>query len=107
MHGDSYRDLRRITSVVQAHLEVVERALPEKTALWRPVGEPVILRPSSVEAWRYHWTGQVHIENPDFLSSRWRRRLVIQEFEPFDPDAPQGVPLADRSRLVSAHAVPL
>jgi len=107
MRGDSYRDLRRITSVVQGHLEVVEKALPETTALWRTVGEPVILRPSSVEAWRYHWTGQVRIEDPDFQSSRWRRRLVIQEFEPFDPDAPQGVPLADRSRLVSAHAVPL
>jgi hypothetical protein len=60
-----------------------------------------------VEAWRYHWTGQVRIADPDFLSSHWRRRLVIQEFEPFDHDGPPDVPLADHSRLVSAHAVPL
>jgi hypothetical protein len=107
MRGDSYKDPRHTTSVVQAYIEVVEKSLPEDTALWRPVGEPVILRPSSVEAWRYHWTGQVRIADPEFLSSHWRRRLVIQEFEPFDHNGPQDVSLADRSRLISAHAVPL
>ena len=93
--------------MVQAHLEVVEKSLSEDTAIWRPAGEPVTLRPASVEAWRYHWTGQVRIQDPDFISSHWRRRLVIQEFEPFDYIGPQDVPLADRSRLISAHAVPL
>ena len=66
-----YRAPHRTTSVVQTHLEVVEKALPKDTALWRPIGKPVTLTPSSVEAWRYHWTGQVRIENMDFLSSHW------------------------------------
>jgi len=45
MCGDSYRDPASITSEVQAQMEVVEKTLPEDTALRRPAGEFVTLLP--------------------------------------------------------------
>lgn len=107
MRGYSYRQPGHGTSHVQAHIECMDSALPETAASWRPLGEPVILKASSTETWRYHWTGQVRIDDQRLLAIRWRRRLVIQEFEPFESAGGPDVPLADRSRLISAHAVPI
>lgn len=107
MRGYSYGQSGNETSVVRAHVEYMENTLPEDAASWRPLGAPITLTPSPVEAWRYHWNGQVRIEDPGFLSQRWRRRLVISEFEPFDQTDSHDGPLADRSRLISAHTVPI
>jgi hypothetical protein len=92
---------------VQAHIEVMPAAQPESAAVWRPLGAAATLATSSPERWRYHWTGQVRIADRQFLSLRWRRRLVIQEFEPFDSGSRPELPLADRSRLIFAHTVPI
>ena len=107
MRGYSYGRSGNETSVVQAQAEYMESALSENAASWRPLGAPIMLKPSPVEAWRYHWTGLVRIDRPGFLSSRWRRRLVIMEFEPFHQTGSHDSPLADRARLISAHAVPI
>jgi hypothetical protein len=110
MRGYSYTEPGKsdsATSVVLAHVEFMESVLPADAASWRQLGAPITLKPSPVEPWRYHWTGQVRIDDREFLSARWRRRLVIQEFEPFDQTGSPDVPLADRSRLISAHAVPI
>jgi hypothetical protein len=110
MRGYSYRQPGQSdneTSVVQAQVEYIEGALPEDAASWRPLGKPVTLTPTPVEPWRYHWTAQIRIAELEFLSARWRRRLVIREFEPFDQTGAQNATLADRSRLISAHAVPI
>jgi hypothetical protein len=108
MRGYSYTEPGKsdnLTSVVQAHIEYMESALAGNAASWRPLGRPVTLTPSSVEPWRYHWTGRVRIDDRKFLSARWRRRLVIQEFELFGQTGSPDVPLAERSRLISAHTV--
>jgi hypothetical protein len=81
--------------------------VPEDAVSWRPLGAAITLEPSMAEPWRYHWNGQVRIEDAAFLSPRWRRRLVIREFEPFDQTGATNGPLADRSRLISAHTVPI
>jgi len=107
MRGYSYGRSGNETSVVQAQVEYMESALSENAASWRPLSAPITLKPSPVEAWRYHWTGLVRIDEPGFLSSRWRRRLVIMEFEPFRQTGSHDSPLADRARLISAHAVPI
>ncbi len=104
MHGHSYRQSDDSTSVVQAHIEYMERALPWDAASWRPLGEPVRLTPSRLEAWRYHWSGELRVTDFEYLSGHWRRRLVIREFECFDPACPDDEPL-DNLRLISAHAV--
>ena len=106
MYGHSYRQPDDTTSVVQAHVEYMERTLPENAVSWRPLGDPVRLMPSRIETWRFHWSGQVRITDLEFLSSHWRRRLVIQEFEWFDQAGPNGS-LLDNARLISAHAVPV
>lgn len=106
MHGHSYRQPDDSTSVVQAHLEYMERSLPEDAVSWRPLGDPVRLLPSRIEAWQYHWSGEIRIADFEFLSSHWRRRLVIQEFECFDPVGAHDV-LLENARLISAHAVPV
>lgn len=93
------------TSVVQAHLEYMPGNLPEDAAAWRAHGASIVLSPELVEPWRYHWSGLVEIEDEDLLSTRWRRRLVIEEFEPFEVSEAKNIPLADRSRLITAHTV--
>jgi hypothetical protein len=107
MRGYSYGKSGNHTSVVQAHIEYMESAVPEDAVSWRPLGAAITLEPSMAEPWRYHWNGQVRIEDAAFLSPRWRRRLVIREFEPFDQTGATNGPLADRSRLISAHTVPI
>lgn len=107
MHGYSYRQPGNGTSVVQAHVEYMESAMPEDAVSWRPLGAAITLKPSPVEAWRYHWTGRIQIHDREFLAQRWRRRLVIQEFEPFNQTDSRDVPLADRARLISVHALPI
>lgn len=105
MRGYSYGKSNNKTSVVRAHVECIENAMPDDAVSWRTLGAAITLKPSPVGPWRYHWHGQVRIEDPGFLSPRWRRRLVIREFEPFDQTGSHNGPLADRSRLISAHMV--
>lgn len=93
------------TSVVETHLEYMPSNLAEDAAAWRVHGASVILRPELVEPWRYHWSGLVEIEDEELLSTHWRRRLVIEEFEPFEVSGAERIPLADRSRLITAHTV--
>ena len=93
------------TSIVRAHIEFMPHDLPEDPAGWRTLGEAIRLQADSVEPWRYHWKGQLRIDDPQYLSRHYRRRIVVQEFEPFDFAGAPDVPLEDRSRLVSAHAV--
>lgn len=107
MRGYSYRQPDDTTTVVQAHIEYMDRALPENAVSWRPLGPAVTLTSSSEEPWRYQWTGRLRLEDRKFLSHYYRRRLVIQEFEPFTRVDRDGVAPADRSRLISAHAVPI
>lgn len=95
------------TSVVVAHIEFMLRDLPEDPLAWRTLGEAILLQAESVEPWRYHWKGQLHIDDPQYLSRAYLRRIVVQEFEPFESAGATDVPLHDRSRLVSAHAVPI
>jgi hypothetical protein len=79
--------------------------LPEDPAGWQPLGNAVRLQAESLEPWRYHWMGQLRIDDPRFLSRRYRRRIVVREFEPFQSAGMPAVPLEDRSRLVSAHTL--
>ncbi len=83
------------------------RDVPEDPAGWRTLGEVIRLQAESVEPWRYHWKGQLSVEDPQYLSGLYRRRIVVQEFEPFESAGAPEAPLQDRSRLVSAHAVPI
>ncbi len=112
MRGYSYADsgsgsfIDR-TSVVLAHVEFMPQDLPEDPAGWRTLSEVIRLQAESVEPWRYHWKGQLRIDDPQYLSGLYRRRIVVQEFEPFESAGAPDVPLQDRSRLVSAHAVPI
>lgn len=93
------------TSVVDAHIEVMPRNTPEDVAAWRPLDITTRLQPDTVEPWRFHWKGQLRIDNVEYLSRRWRRRIVIREYEVFSSDGDKSLPLSDRSRLVSAHSV--
>lgn len=94
------------TSVVEVEVEVMPSAVPDDVAAWRGLGDAVILEASSLEPWLFQWRGAISITDQQYLSSRhWRRRLVVREFEPFNVDSTQN--LEDRSRLVSAHVVPI
>ncbi|MCP4381804.1 MAG: hypothetical protein GY798_10405 [Hyphomicrobiales bacterium] len=95
------------TSVVQAQIEIMPRDQPEDPAAWRALGDPVHLQPETLEPWRYHWRGQLRVDDPQHLSRLYRRRIVVQEFEPFETAGAPDIPLADRARLLSAHAVPI
>ena len=95
------------TSVVRAHIEFMPHDLPEDPAGWRTLGEAIRLQAESVEPWRYHWKGQLRVDDRQYLSGHYRRRIVVQEFEPFESAGAPDTPLEDRSRLVSAHAVPI
>ena len=107
MRGYSYRHPDETTTIVQAHIEYMDAALPEDAVSWRPLGPAVTLTSSTEEPWRYQWTGQIRLIDQKVQSQHYRRRLVIQEFEPFSSVDSDSVPLADRSRLISAHAVPI
>jgi hypothetical protein len=112
MRGDSYRRPaterdRFGTSVVRARIEFMTSSIQEEIAAWRPLGEPVTLQASPIDTWRYRWSGTIAISDPQYRSTRWRHRLVIEEFEPFDNAGGADVPLADRARLVSAQTLRL
>ena len=93
------------TSVVEAQIEVMPRNTPEDVAAWRPLGPGVELNADAVEPWRFHWTGRVKIVDFEYLSRLWRRRLLIREYEVFPNGGIDDMPIADRSRLISAHSV--
>lgn len=109
MRGYSYTDPESAssngTSIVLAHIEYMPQNLPEDPAGWRPLGNPVRLQAEALEPWRYHWMGQLRIDDLRYLSRRYRRRIVVREFEPFQSAGMPAVPLEDRSRLVSAHTL--
>ena len=108
MRGYSYADdglSNGGTSVVIAHIEYMPQELPEDLAGWRPLGDAVRLQAESPEPWRYHWQGELRIDDPQYRSSIYRRRIVVREFEPFVSAGTAAVPIEDRSRLVSAHAL--
>ena len=108
MRGYSYADdglSNGGTSVVIAHIEYMPQELPEDLAGWRPLGDAVHLQAESPEPWRFHWQGILRIDDPQYLSSIYRRRIVVREFEPFISAGTAAFPLEDRSRLVSAHAL--
>jgi hypothetical protein len=111
LRGYSYRRTDRLTpmptTVVQVHIECRRTDAPEDLAAWRMASEPIELIADALEPWHYQWRGRVAIDDADLLTRHWRRRLVIQEFEPFASAAGDDLPLADRSRLVYAQAVPL
>ena len=95
------------TTVVQAHIECMPVDAPEDPAAWRMAGEPTQLTADALEPWHFRWQGRAIIDDADFLTRHWRRRLVVQEFEPFEVAGGNDVPLADRARLVFAQTVPL
>lgn len=88
-----------IGSVRKAYGEMLSYELRQTSR--PPALSEFMLRPDS----RKTGPGQIAIKK--FLSLHYRRRLVIQEFEPFPPVDSGSVPLADRSRLISAHAIPI
>jgi hypothetical protein len=101
------RRTRLPTTVVMAHIECMPITQPDDPAAWRAASEPVQLSADAIEPWHFQWGGRVEIADTDLLTRHWRRRLVIQEFEPFASAAGDDLPVAERSRLVYAQTVPL
>ncbi len=111
LRGFSFQERHRLTrlptTVVMAHIECMPIAQPDDPAAWRAASEPVQLSADAIEPWHFQWGGRVEIADTDLLTRHWRRRLVIQEFEPFASAAGDDLPVAERSRLVYAQTVPL
>jgi hypothetical protein len=83
----------------------MSKATPEEAAAWRPLGEAVSLEAATKSPCHFQWFGQLRIDDARFLSDDWRRRRLVREYEPFETDGGAGVPLHERARLISAHAV--
>lgn len=94
-----------ITSVLVAHIEIMPRGAPEDAAAWRPTAAPVYLSADAVEPWHYHWTGRLELGDAQLLKRRWRRRIVLREYEVFDVDKGSDADLEERSRLIAAQTV--
>ena len=95
------------TSVARAHIEFMLDDAPDDPAGWRPLGEPIYLQAEALEPWRYHWKGTMRIDDPRYLSRLYRRRIVVEEFEPFESAGGSNMSIEERSRLVSANAIPI
>jgi hypothetical protein len=90
------------TTIMTATIEVLPRDAGKDSIAWRPVTGPVRLDTASDEPWRYLWSTSIRVEEPDYLANTWRRRLVVEEVEPF----PGGATNAD-ARLVTLHTLEL
>lgn len=107
VRGHSYVEKNDNTSVMQAQLEVLSVNTPEDAAAWTTVGVPITLEASAKTKYDYQWSGRISIDSAEWPSRRWHRRLVVAEYEPFATEGIDITPLADHSRLVSAHTVRL
>ena len=94
---------RQPTTVVKASVEVIPRDATPDSLAWQRVGDALTLDTASEEPWHFQWSGTLKLAETDYLSLRWRRRLVVEEFDPFDGSGN----IEDRSRLVSVHTLDL
>jgi len=106
VRGYSYglRDAGRSgdTTRMLATIEVLPRDAGGDAIAWRQITAPVRLDAQSDEPWRYLWSAAIRIDDPDYLSNTWRRRLVVEEVDPFSGDS-----TTEGARLVTLHTVEL
>ncbi|MEL7298324.1 MAG: hypothetical protein AAGJ86_11745 [Pseudomonadota bacterium] len=90
---------------VEVHIEVQSTTHASNAGAWRRASDTVPLLSDDLNNWRQRWRGSVTLSEDDWPRRRWRRRIVVCEYEPFAQTGDH--PVSAASRLISAFNIPL
>ena len=90
---------------VEAHIEVQSTTHASNAGAWRRASDITTLVGTNTGNWQQRFSGSVTLSEEEWPRRRWRRRVVVCEYEPFVQTGDH--PISAASRLISAFNIPL